>query len=528
MAESINRRHLDKILALTGAGMGAGAGLATGTAIAGANVGFFGSALGALGFAATASNPVGWLVGGAMIGATILYGGSKAVGAKGFSDGDIKAFRTFNSDIEKKLYMTAVSKLSQKDSVVAKDLLSRIPIDYNEWKDSAIEGLQNGTMPATEIISMCCEILEEDINDYLSPNDFSSDDIELTIKLAMLMALADGEVTDEEMELIKNHTINFFELETLLNSTEIDLIFSQAIGTDEQIKQLKAMSFNEIKNLFIVFLFTMNNNRLIDMLVNFLYDIIFADGVENENEAELYKLFNNLILSKSLIKLYIDDLKEINNSESFDLFSINNSNPDKFLKKRNNALNAYAKNILGEMIISLYDATVFGKGDKGFIITQIAIITDSENSNILPFSDIYDVKLDEELGIVLYGEPNNNNEMEAIYVMHHIDEKKDIFKFLEAISNTNNSYKGYIKDENDDTTNPLDTTEKWYLAQTGNQLGLHSLASINAKFANGNLFETDLLVWKDGMPEWLLATEVDEINSIIKRYKVVTPPPLPS
>lgn len=527
--EFLRRNNMDKIAALTGAGVGAGASIAAGTAIAGASTGVFGGILGTLGFAAVASNPVGWLVGGAILGSAALYGGSKLVGGKGYSDGDTAAHKRFNSDFEKKTYMKITTKISQKDNNTAKELLNKVPAEFEEWKITAIDGLEQGSMPATGIIQMCCEVLNEDPNEYLNDNNFSIEEIELTIKLGILMALADGKLTDDESALIYKHVSDFFGLNKILDDAEIDLIFDQALGSEKQQEQLFAMSFNEIQNLFVAFLFTIQNDRLILMLVEFLEEVINADGYADDNESLLYALFADLIYSSNLSNDYLTALEKINNSRSIDLYSHNNENKDSFAKKRNNALNAYAKNIVGEMVISLYDGTLFGKADEGYIVTPLAIITDSKDNHIIPLSSIYAVDFDEDENLIIYGEPNENNQMDAIYLFQYgVDEKNDISSFLEKISEINILHYNNHDEESEEEVIQYDDIEEWHLAHNGTQFGAHSLKDIDIKFRDKHLLADGLLAWKEGMGEWKLATEVEEINSIIEQYKVATPPPLPS
>ena len=74
----------------------------------------------------------------------------------------------------------------------------------------------------------------------------------------------------------------------------------------------------------------------------------------------------------------------------------------------------------------------------------------------------------------------------------------------------------------------LSDVKEWHLAQNNQQLGLYSLAEIDEKLANKELDSKDLLVWKDGMENWANANDVELIAQIIEKYKVATPPPLPT
>ncbi|MEA3522787.1 MAG: GYF domain-containing protein [Campylobacterota bacterium] len=520
--ELAKRSTMDRLAALAGAGAGVAGASAVGTAIGGA--GLLGSIGSAVGLTVAVATPVGWLVGGAALGAAALYGGSKIVGAKGVSDGDAKAHRQFNSDIEKKLYMQLTTKLSQKDSKTAKTLLNRIPSDYNDWKNDMNDGLDKGTASATEIISTCCELLGEDSSQYLDDNNFSTTEIELTIKIAILMALADGDFTDDEGILIRNKVVGFFELSNVLDESEIDLIFSQARGTEEQQEQLKAMSFEEIQSLFVVFFLTIENTRLKTMLIDFLAEIAEADGEISEKEVQLYNIFIGLLNAEASIENYTSHLENLTKVKSDFLYSHQGSDSEAYAKKVKNALGSYAKGINNGMVMSLYDATVFGKADNGFIVTPLAIITDqSEDTRVIPLGSIYGAGLSENGDLLFYGEPDENNNMHAIAELScPAEELSEFVTFIEKIIEINNNYEEVGGEA------ILDDTQEWHLAQNGNQLGLHSLQDIDSKFKTDDLSSDGLLVWKDGMAEWLPATEIEEINAIIEKYKVATPPPLPS
>jgi hypothetical protein len=512
--ELAKRSTMDKLAAVVGAGAGAVAGAGT---LAGG--GLLGSIGGVFGLTIVAATPVGWLLGGAALGAAALYGGSKMVGGKGYSDGDTNASKQFNSDNEKKLYMQLTTKLSQKDSIVAKELLSKLSDEYKDFAKYMNDGLTKGSASATEIITMCCELLNEDVNTYLDGDDFSPDDIELTIKIATLMALADGEYSEEEATVIYAKVVEFFELDKILDESEIDLIFSQAQGSEEQQLQLANMTYEEIQSIFVVFFLVINNDRLKDMLLDFLAAIAEADGEISDKEEHLYGIFLGLLNAEKELDNYFIHLEKLTKTKSDMLYSHQGRDCEGYSKKAKNALSAYAKGIPTSSIISLYDSTVFGKADNGFIVTPLAIITDqAEAVRVIPFGSIFQVDLSEDGSLIFYGEADENNNMYPIAELDCMSEEISPFlTFLENIVDINNSSTESIEEEID---NILDDKSEWHLAQDGNQLGIHSLQEIDEKMENKELLENNLLVWKDGMTEWLPATEIEEINSIIEQGTV--------
>jgi len=512
---------MDKLAALAGAGAGVAGASAVGTAVGSA--GLLGSIGSAVGLTVAVATPVGWLVGGAALGAAALYGGSKFIGGKGYSDGDTTAHKQFRSDNEKQQYMKIETKLSKKDAKVAKELLVKLPSDFNDWKESAIDGLDKGSMSATEIISMCCEVLNEDENKYLNKNDFSLSDIDLSIKLAMLMGLADGDFSEDEKITTKNKVVEFFELSSVLNEADINLIFSQAIGSEDQQEQLQSMSFEDIQVLFVTFFLTISNNRLKNMLVDCLAIVAEADGDISDNEILLYNIFLGLLTSEENLENYQSCIEKLSKSRSDMLYSNLGNDREAYEKKVKNALNSYANGIPLSMVMSLYDATVFGKADSGFIVTPLAIVTDqAEDIRVIPLGSIYAIDMADSGDLLIYGEADEKGDMYPIASLGcMIDEIPEFINFLENIAEINSNL---LNNSNE----VLDTEQVWHLAQNNEQLGLHSLQDIDIKISTNELSPENLLVWKDGMAEWLSATKVEEINTIIEKYKVATPPPLPS
>jgi len=174
----------------------------------------------------------------------------------------------------------------------------KIPHEFYDLKKSALEGLDTGSMSATEIISMCCKALHVDENRYLDRYDFSLSDVILSIKLAMLLKLSDGDFSQDTKITIKNTLIEFLELSSVLKQADIDLIFSHAIGTDEQQKQLLSLNFEDIQVLFVDFFHTINDNKINNFLLDCLSIVIGAEGEMGDNEFFLFGLLVGLLKSE--------------------------------------------------------------------------------------------------------------------------------------------------------------------------------------------------------------------------------------
>jgi membrane protease subunit (stomatin/prohibitin family) len=63
---------------------------------------------------------------------------------------------------------------------------------------------------------------------------------------------------------------------------------------------------------------------------------------------------------------------------------------------------------------------------------------------------------------------------------------------------------------------------QWYLGSNGQQLGPFDEDALRQQVANGVLTSTTL-VWRSGMPQWVAASQVPELASLLS----ATPPPLP-
>jgi len=437
--EIINRDTMDAVSLVAGIGMGTATTNFIGTAVG--STGLLGSIGSALGYTVAASTPVGWLVGGAILGGGLLYGASKVVGAKGESDGDAKAYLQFNSDMEKKEYYKIITKLSHKSSQLAYELLNKLPSDYDNWKIEATDGLEKGTMHPEEIISVCCEVLKEDKNLYLKKCTYSYIEIGLALKVFYLIAISDSELLAIEKDLIEREIINFFELESILEKQEIELFIAQSFGSEQQLKELQDMSNHELQTLLTVFFLTINNEKIKTMMIGLIDDIIKVDGRIHKKEVKLFNIYKGLLQSELNLEHYFPFLEQLAGVKSRHLYSVLGENPKKFVEKIPHALASYAQGIPSNMVVSLYDDTIFGKADSGFIVTSLAIITDlSIEERVIPLEMIKGMKI-EDNKIILYSRQDKNDNISSSISLRTVDPTKylsEFISFLEGIINFNN------------------------------------------------------------------------------------------
>jgi len=504
--EIIKAKTITKASIGTGALLGIGGGQAVAAALNPITVGLLGS------------NPIGWLIGGGIAGAALLGSVSTVASKKGYSDGTDNTYRQFQSDEQEKEYLALAAKISQKDSAIALELLEKLPSEYQEFKLNAVDGLEKATMSSQEVIQMCCEVLGEDPNNYLQKNDFSLDDIAIVLKVSLLMILADGVIEDEEIAFTDNFIKEYFNL----TQEEYDLIFDVVLNKELEEKML-SMTFEEIQVTLVSFFLSYNNPRLKRELLDILDDIANADGDLDANESKLWLIWYSLLKTEDRHPLYEPYLQELTQIQDLDYFTFK-TDPEAFKKKVPNALNAYAKNIAFEHVLCLRDNTVFGKADEGFIVTPYAIITDDEEERVIVLSDIFDYEIDDD-NLIVYSEPNEDGKLPYLASFFIGEYADDFIDFIDAISKINQEV--FEDEQQTQTEETLSDVKEWHLALNNQQLGLHSLAEIDEKFANKELDSKDLLVWKDGMESWSNAENVESIAQIIEKYKVATPPPLP-
>jgi len=234
---------------------------------------------------------------------------------------------------------------------------------------------------------------------------------------------------------------------------------------------------------------------------------------------------------------YYEPLIKLTKSQQSDLYSSSGHDIEKYENKVRSALDSYAKGIDIDDVVSLYDDTVFGKADEGFIVTPTAIITDmAGDERVIVLGNIFNI-INVENTISFF---DIENEMIAT-LSYTYTEITDFIVFLEEITEINNlNQKEEIEEKIEEVDSDnlelthqekivnLSDIKEWHLAHKGTQFGLHSLKNIDMKFNQKQLEEDGLLAWKDGMSEWKLAIDIIEINEIIEKYRVTTPPPLPS
>jgi hypothetical protein len=403
--ELIKSGTLKKFSSLIGLGAGAAGASTIGTAIGG--MGILGTIGSSLGLTIAAATPIGWILGGAALGGAIFYGASDLISKKGYSEGDISAQKVFSSDVEKQMYFEINKKISEKLNFVAKNLLSKLPVNeqFIDFRNNAIDGLDKGTMNPCEIIQICCECLNEDYEQYIVDSQMTIGNIESFIKISTLLSLADKDYNLEEKKLIRDRITTFFNLKDILTEVEIDLIFKMAIGNAEDIKAILDLDCYKKINLLHTFILMESNDKLLVVLLDFLQELANVDGKRSREEEIIILSFETMLFSK--LKLLNGNYSKllIGLKQADELYSrIENNKNDKFIKKIKNIIKsekAYGYCLSEQHVLAIDDHTIFGSADDGFVFTPLGIFTNKSVLHFIPYHTLKNnIEELEKIGLV--------------------------------------------------------------------------------------------------------------------------------
>ena len=123
-----------------------------------------------------------------------------------------------------------------------------------------------------------------------------------------------------------------------------------------------------IARLAIIFSDAVAMHRVILGLIK---AIAMADGKMDSAESALLNNAIKAFRTISKLKYYECILENIDISNG-NVFTSNLDNK-KFYKKAINVISSYAHWLEPEQIIAIYDATIFGKADKGAILTKLGV-----------------------------------------------------------------------------------------------------------------------------------------------------------
>ncbi len=225
--------------------------------------------------------------------------------------------------------------------------------------------------------------------------DTTFSEIEMSIRVLVLMAMANGQDIVGKFEMIETAIIEYFGLAVLFNANEIDYIFSQVVGSEEKEGTLMETSLKEIQAQYLVFVVSVKNSDLKYILSDLLEKLSMFNGDATTDELMVLNTYIELLNSEFHQKKYEPILQKIDAHRSDYIYNRKGTDPKSFRKKMKNALKTYAFGLTEKDVVALYDATIFGAADEGFLITELGILTAQDDDfSVIPFSMIYSVNYD--------------------------------------------------------------------------------------------------------------------------------------
>lgn len=587
--ELVNKKTLEHGATIAGVAAGAAGAVAVAGA-ATATTGIAGGALAAMGLTLTAATPVGWIIGGGLVGAAALKYGSKLISKKGELSGVTNTMDNVLQERQAQRLTKIGLSLNATEQTTAIELLHKALtdgiIDQNIFNDFKLN-VETGTNTLIEISDMLELPIPKETN--------SINEVILLMRSGISMAAADGTVDSSEIDAI----FKYISTDIPISKEDFEYLFNleHEINKDKVMNQLL---FFQISSSFY------ETPTIFKKILTMLETIGKADGDFDEYEKHLYHVAQDIFSMAEQADIYSNNSQNITTyvKDEINILLPTEKTLEAYFKKSTTAIDSFAKGLDLKDIIAIHDSTYFGKSDEGFVVTPYGVI-DHENGLLL-YDWITSIEVSNNDIVILNTEYPTpfiisklmNPESFASYLKQFIrnsdgiklctvekpvqistedkaaqrvqkmaqgmvsveekvskmaglasfamkSAKRDISKAVdnsEAIDDVKEKVGGFFsKMKNkakelveEHSTNEkhqiqeLSTNKVWHLAKNSEQLGLHSINDINEKFSKKSLHEDSLMVWKDGMAEWLPATEIEEINSIIEKYKVAIPPPLPS
>lgn len=238
----------------------------------------------------------------------------------------------------------------------------------------------------------------EQIKDKLQKDrNVKLEDIEKAIKAAVYMAVLEKENVTKKFNYIESKFIEYYELDKLFNEKDIDYIFNLVIGSDEFINEIYELSLKNIQSYYLTFIAGVKDADLKLILAKMLEDLSSLNGKASDNELIANNTYVQLLNSELNIDSYQNILKKIDEYRSRYIYARNSEHNKGFEKKLKKALATYGQGLMADDVIALYDSTIFGSADEGFLITKYGILTTQDDDfSVIPFASIHSVTYDKD------------------------------------------------------------------------------------------------------------------------------------
>lgn len=342
------------------------------------------------------ATPVGWVLGGAVLAGGAGYLAYEAIFFSGNSHGQAE-YAQYDIDKDEKDRENNLNvKLNHKVISVALSLLNKLPDTFSsDSKDKLIEGLSKGVVSPFQIIDFCNKQLPSEER-IVFDGAFTSIDVFIAIRLGILFSAIDSQISEVEITSLKKGVIDYFNLKELFEEEEIEEIFNNVFDGKKDLKTIENLSSSEIQYQVYLAFSQIKDNRLKEMLLEFLSVIINIDDNVHNEEKTLYKLFHDLYNYDYLNEYYMKSLEKIvasTNKNLYSTYSIDEKRKKEFQDRKRDVTSSFAKELPEKDIYFIYSDDLFGKTSKGFILTPLGIITNiakccNKPIKVIPYSII--------------------------------------------------------------------------------------------------------------------------------------------
>jgi hypothetical protein len=277
----------------------------------------------------------------------------------------------------------------------------------------------------------------EKIEQKLATSNISLVDVEKSIRLAIYIAMVEGDHIIKKFELVESVIVEYFTLDKLLSDSEVDNIFELVVGTKEQEKELLDLTLKDIQTYYLSFVLSIKDENLKSMLIDLLDSISTVESEASTDELIIYNTYVELLNSEVSYDAYQPILTKIDEYRSNYIYARHSEHNKGFSKKLKKALSTYALGLVEDDVIALYDSTIFGGADEGFLITKLGIITtQDEDFSVIPFAMIYNLTY-EKGAMRFFYKKGEAEELIEIACLPRIDNLRILVNILQHITDIN-------------------------------------------------------------------------------------------
>lgn len=261
--------------------------------------------------------------------------------------------------------------------------------------------------------------------------------VEASIRVAVYMAMVEGNDTLKKFEMIESAIVNYFKLDELLNDKEVDAVFELVVGDKQKEEELLSLTIKEIQSLYLLFIISVEEDDLKHMLYELMNDISMINGEASTSESLVKLTYTDLQNSQYNYDAYQPILKKVDEYRSNSIYARQAKHTSGFYKKLKKALATYGYGLIEDDVIALYDSTIFGGADEGFLITIYGILTtQDEMVSVIPFASIYKVTYDNDAMKFFYKVEEDEEPIE-IASLPRIDNLRILATILQQIADVN-------------------------------------------------------------------------------------------